>query len=71
VPLFESPFRDHRSPAMKTFITAMTLVFLLATSTSMMALTLHTDGAHMTKIVLPERSTKKRLSFIEHVQTIP
>jgi len=32
---------------MKTFITAMTLVFLLATGTSMMALTVHTDRAHI------------------------
>jgi hypothetical protein len=32
---------------MKTFITAMTLVFLLATGTSMMALTAHTDRAHI------------------------
>jgi hypothetical protein len=45
--LFESPFRDQRSPAMKTFITAMTLVFLLATGTSMVALTVHTDRAHI------------------------
>jgi hypothetical protein len=32
---------------MKTFITAMTLVFLLATGTSMMAVTVHTDRAHI------------------------
>jgi hypothetical protein len=32
---------------MKTFITAMTLVFLLATGTSMMALMVHTDRAHI------------------------
>jgi hypothetical protein len=32
---------------MKTFIVAMTLVFLLATGTSMMALTVHTDRAHI------------------------
>ncbi|MGP0092442.1 MAG: hypothetical protein ACLPKB_21155 [Xanthobacteraceae bacterium] len=34
---------------MKTFITAMTLVFLLATGTSMMALTVHTDRAHISQ----------------------
>jgi hypothetical protein len=32
---------------MKTFITAMTLVFALATGASMMALTVHTDRAHI------------------------
>jgi hypothetical protein len=32
---------------MKTFITAMTLVFSLTTGTSMMALTVHTDRAHI------------------------
>jgi hypothetical protein len=32
---------------MKTFIAAMTLVFLLATGTSMIALTVHTDRAHI------------------------
>jgi hypothetical protein len=32
---------------MKTYITAMTLVFLLATGTSKMALTVHTDRAHV------------------------
>jgi hypothetical protein len=32
---------------MKTFIVTMALVFALATGTSMMALTVHTDRAHM------------------------
>jgi hypothetical protein len=32
---------------MKTFITAMALVFALAIGTSMIALTVHTDHAHI------------------------
>jgi hypothetical protein len=32
---------------MKTFITVMALVFALAIGTSMMALTVHTDRAHI------------------------
>ena len=32
---------------MKTRITALALVFLLATGTSMMALTVHTDRTHI------------------------
>jgi hypothetical protein len=41
--------KRQRRPVMKTFITAMTLVFLLATGTSMMALTVHTDRAHISQ----------------------
>jgi hypothetical protein len=59
---------------MKTFITAMTLVFALATGTSMMALTVHSDRVHVGQDS-PSRAVyqniKKRLSFIERVQTIP
>jgi hypothetical protein len=46
--VFESQSRQtQRRPAVKTFITALTLVFVLATGTSMIALTVHTDRAHI------------------------
>jgi hypothetical protein len=32
---------------MKTFITALAIVFALATGTSVLALTVHTDSAHI------------------------
>ena len=32
---------------MKTYLTTLALVFLLATGTSMMALTVHADGTHI------------------------
>jgi hypothetical protein len=37
----------QRRPAMKTFITALAIVFVLATVTSMIALTVHGDRAHI------------------------
>jgi hypothetical protein len=47
VTLFESHSRHQGRPVMKTFITAMALVFALAIGTSMMALTVHADHAHI------------------------
>jgi hypothetical protein len=48
VTLFETnPVKRQRRSAMKTFIRALALVFVLATVSSMIALTVHGDRAHI------------------------
>ena len=44
---FDLSCKQQRRPAMKTFITALAIVFALATGTSVLALIVHTDSAHI------------------------
>jgi hypothetical protein len=48
---------------MKTFIAAMTFVFLLATGTSMVALTVHTDRPHIGQDS-PSRAVHQKMSLV-------
>jgi hypothetical protein len=48
---------------MKTFIAAMTFVFLLATGTSMLALTVHTDRAHIGQDS-PSRAVHPKIALV-------
>jgi hypothetical protein len=48
---------------MRTFITAITLVFLLATGTSIMALMVHTDRGHIEQDS-PSRAVHQRTALL-------